>query len=646
MEDNRETAGQEDVQETLFARIYEGNIELPKSLGKDVRELSCLSFQEEQQVYLLREEGGRRSILKAAAGSRREFLKAEAAALRKFHFSFTPEIYGGFQENDHFYLWKEYIAGDTLYEKVEREGPLTEGEAGRLMLRLCGMLEQFHKCDPPLIHRDLKPQNIVVTPEENLFLIDLETVREYRQEAGFDTVFVGTRQTAAPEQYGFRQTDCRTDIYALGVICLYLLTECMDAQREGVLELLSPPFREIVKTCTKLDPRERYQNCGELKAAVRVAMSGDIPGKRRKKEKWRRAAAAAAIAAAGVCLFAGWRCWRYYQWKYGEYHFSSELIEQAVRTQLDREEGAITGEDLEYITFLRICGDEIMDGTIPHTSYCGYHAIDGNGVNSFGNIRSVEDCAHMKNLQTLILDRQRITDLSPLKGLPLVSVSLCANEITDIGPLSSCENLRELYLDETQLEDLSPLAGCSQLRTLDICSTGVTDLSPLKETELEALYAIDAQAGGLDALEGLPLKILDLDRVEGAEETAGQISTLERLTIRGYAFPDLEPILGLKNLSQLDLCGGEVESIEGLENFPHLTWLGIEDTKVADLTPLKDCEMLVDLSVLNSGAMEFEPLAACGNLKHLRCDEVQEPAVYKAVPEPWFEVEVLEREEE
>lgn len=647
--EKKETVTERDeAQELSFARVYEGKLELPQALHQKIKEVSCLSDREEQQVYLLEEESGRRSILKIARGDKGVFLETEAENLRKIYFSFIPQVYACFQENGRTFLWKEYIAGDTLYEKVEQGGPLSEDEAGEIMVRLCRMLEQLHKCTPPLIHRDLKPQNIVVTPERNLFFIDMETIREYRETAEYDTVFMGTRKTAAPEQYGFRQTDCRTDVYSLGIVCLYLLTGSMDVQKDTIMEMLSPPFRQIIKTCTKLDPRERYQNCGELQAALQVAKTGAVPGQPKKirKKNWIAAVAVADAAALALCFFVGRALWTSYQWENGEYHFASEFIEQAVRAQLGKERGPVTGAELELVNSLRICGDQILSQEAHHSSYMGYHSVDDMGVEGYGNIRSLEDCAHMKNLQTLVLDRQRITDLSPLEGLPLTFVSLCDNEISDVTPLAGCEYLRELYLDQTELEDLSQLTGFPQLNVLDISETRVTDLKPLEGLPLEMLIAQQIEVKNAEALVKLPLKTLHLIDGEQVEEAVGKIDTLQILTLPGYHSSTLEPLLGLKNITDLNLSYGKLGSIEGIEAFPGLRWLALEKTEVEDLSPLETCTGLESLSVINSDVMEFDVLNQLINLRNLDCDQVQEPLVYKAVPNPWFQISVYERNEE
>lgn len=101
--------------------------------------------------------------------------------LKEQLFSFLPEFKEYIEEENRGYLFREYIPGDTLWEKVNHQGPFKLQEANDIICRLCDMLTQFHEQEPPMIHRDIKPQNIVLTAEKNLFLIDLGTVREYKK---------------------------------------------------------------------------------------------------------------------------------------------------------------------------------------------------------------------------------------------------------------------------------------------------------------------------------------------------------------------------------------------------------------------------------------------------------------------------------
>lgn len=255
-------------QEERLRETYIQEQELPEKLRAKFHIVSCLSWREEQSVYLLEDREGTRSIIKRAKGKQKEALKREAQFLERLHFSFLPAFLSWNEEEDAGWLQRAYIPGDTLWELVERGEVFDAARAGKLLCRLCEIAGQLHRSDPPIIHRDFKPQNIVLTPEGNLFLIDLGTVRAYREGAPYDTEFMGTRKTAAPEQYGYRQTDGRADIYALGVLYLFLLTGSLDVQCPKNWELLDEHVCAVIWKCTKMDPDDRYQSCEELKKAV------------------------------------------------------------------------------------------------------------------------------------------------------------------------------------------------------------------------------------------------------------------------------------------------------------------------------------------------------------------------------------------
>ena len=115
----------------------------------------------------------------------------------------------------------------------------------------------------PVICRDLKAENVILTNEGEVKLIDFDIARIYQPGKSKDTVMMGTQGYAAPEQFGFGQTDARTDIYALGVLLNYMLVRDFPMEK-----LTEGKFKTIVLKCTKINPEDRYQNVDELKADI------------------------------------------------------------------------------------------------------------------------------------------------------------------------------------------------------------------------------------------------------------------------------------------------------------------------------------------------------------------------------------------
>lgn len=174
-----------------------------------------------------------------------------------------PRIYW-LEEKDHkLTVVEEWIQGETLEQKMERE-PLPEKEKKDIILQLCDALSWLHAARPSIIHRDLKPSNIMLTDDGVVKLIDYDASRIYQKNMTRDTQLLGTEGSAAPEQYGFGQSDKRTDIYALGVLIRQLFPDNRQMQR-------------IADRATKMDPDERYPDAEAVKRDICGEFRG-IPG--------------------------------------------------------------------------------------------------------------------------------------------------------------------------------------------------------------------------------------------------------------------------------------------------------------------------------------------------------------------------------
>lgn len=167
-------------------------------------------------------------VLKWGRKIQAEMLQNEMEILQKLTemgLTGIPKAYRIFEENGGVYFLREYIEGTPLSQMVMQKGGIQERELCKISLKICQAVENFQKLEDPMIHRDIKPENIVVTPTGETVFIDFGTMRSYKKDSQRDTFVVGTRGTAAPEQYGYRQTDQRTDVYAIGQTMLYMVTE-------------------------------------------------------------------------------------------------------------------------------------------------------------------------------------------------------------------------------------------------------------------------------------------------------------------------------------------------------------------------------------------------------------------------------------
>ena len=162
---------------------------------------------------------------------------------------------------------REYVEGVPL-DRYAHDNDLSERDIAKLCAGLCDILDYLHRLDPPLIHRDIKPQNVIVRDDGSVALIDFDIARTWREGSDTDTRFFGTVAYAPPEQYGFAQTDARADIYSLGVLLRYLLTGSPRANRNV---RVCRPLEKVIDKCTAFDPNNRYSDVGQVKRGLSKA---------------------------------------------------------------------------------------------------------------------------------------------------------------------------------------------------------------------------------------------------------------------------------------------------------------------------------------------------------------------------------------
>lgn len=225
-------------------------------------------------------DSGKRFVLKAIPRNGGD--SHDIFAQKNLLLSGLPQIHDVFHTDRYVYVVREFIEGVTLSEMVQGNGPLDEAEAVRLCISLCDSLAKLHHMSPPLVFRDVKPDNIVLTPSGEVKLIDTESIRTHDAEASTDTVYIGTEGYAAPEQYGYAQTDARTDVYGLGATLAYLLTgKKPERVSYGIKRVSSinlsctERISDIIDKCTAFHPDSRYQSIDDAKRDLTVLLIKD-----------------------------------------------------------------------------------------------------------------------------------------------------------------------------------------------------------------------------------------------------------------------------------------------------------------------------------------------------------------------------------
>lgn len=167
-----------------------------------------------------------------------------------------PRLLGVYEGIGHLVVIEEYIPGDTL-EAVLENGVLDENRALFIAEKLLLILSMLHKQERPIIHRDLKPSNVIINQEGEIYLLDMNVAKWYKEEEKQDTRLLGTMYYAAPEQlgYGFSASNTRTDIYALGVLLNVMLTGRIPKEEKA-----AGPIWNIIEKCIALNPEERYDD--------------------------------------------------------------------------------------------------------------------------------------------------------------------------------------------------------------------------------------------------------------------------------------------------------------------------------------------------------------------------------------------------
>lgn len=629
---------------------------LPEDMQEHWTVYECLKESEDSSTFLVKETAtGILCVLKWGRNRQTEFLRNEMEIMEKMadrKLSGIPKAYRIFEENGEVYLVREYIEGMSLAQMVLQKGGISEAEICRISRKICQTAEQFQNPDEPMIHRDIKPENIVVTPGGEVVFIDFGTMRSYKKDGSRDTFVVGTRGTAAPEQYGYTQTDQRTDVYAIGQTMLYMVSESYEMNQLSECAV-SRRMKKIIEKACSFEPDKRYGDAAQLRRAVEKCQANN------RKKVYKKAGAVLGLIAAGYILAIFSPDGTVIENKrietaeqsaaeeqiQAEITFREELIEEAVRKELGLSKtDKITASMLENVRKLRIVGKEILDDE--DTFWGEGRHVDGKD-SSFGSVRGnitdLSDLAQMVNLEELALCNQKIEDISGLKELPLKKLYLSKNMITDFSVLLNLIDLDTLCIMENPAENLSVIGECTGILRLNIQGMNLTDIDFLKNLSLDYLDMSNMEVEN-NIFEPLTeMKKLDTlcmcDVNEAAAETLSQMSTLKALFMWGDStiLENLKPLKGMTQLETLAFTT-QISSLEGIEQFPSLNFLSVSFSLVKDLSPVTGAKNLQVIDISNADIENFEPLFGHSGLTEVHCTEEQKEEIMKIDSSPDFEI--------
>jgi serine/threonine protein kinase len=583
-----------------FLAQFDSN-EFPKKILFDYEPLELLSVNERAKTFLLRRKAdGKKVIAKCYDKTIYNIKTTEFEFLRDLSHAGLSEFIGTFEDSRHLFVFHHYVEGVTLNRYVEDKKP-PDNEIIHIVVQLCDILTYLHNQTPPIIHRDIKPSNIIIN-EGKITLIDFGTSRRFDNKQKEDTLYLGTRGFAPPEQYGYAQTDSRADIYAVGILLLYLCSGNIDLK--NIQTISNKRFAAAIKKSTEFSPDNRYKSAAALKAAL--LNEGYF------KNNKLRFSIAACVLLIGAWSFAGDK---FFDSPHAlptkeetktmssaalsvPMKFESSLVEQAVRQILHKSAAEqITEDELLQIDQLLIAGNKPSSSIQEYYSNLSlFYQKDGSIKN--GDISILTDIEKMPNLIILCLPFQQITDISALKGMQMLEkLELNGNPIMDIGPLSELKTLQTISLQETRVADTTPLNALEKLRYININGNRCHGYEFLR-------YVGDIEY--LDLSFAAPEKIL--------------------------------PLLNGKMVRNFQFSYADLYSLAGFEKIVGLETLDIQKSRITDISAIKGITSLISVNLAENPIEDLSPLLALPNLRRAEFSRDMESKVNAQLQNAAFDI--------
>ncbi|MDR0898114.1 MAG: protein kinase [Oscillospiraceae bacterium] len=374
-----------------------------------------------------------------------------------------PKIVDFYENDESFFYSYEYIKGVTLTEAYE-SGLITTSAAVSITEKLCGIVSYLH--EKSLLHCDIKPDNILIHGNE-VFLIDFGIARVYDKNDGGETAVIGTAGFVTPE-LGYKKTDYRADVYALGMVLYYLLTGSADIKK--LPEAVSDKrLRAIINRAANYEVAKRYKTVAKFQNAL---------GKYVKGTAYRPLFITILAAGFILCFIAGClispivseRLTAYFgTTQTPVYVFSDPLIEQAIRISLGKTaDEPVYANELLSVEQLYMMGDQAFASTDEQEAYRN-SLLEVNKTPPYARFISFDDITACENLKKLHIQYNVLDNIDFLDGNRfLEELKLVNTNVTDIAPIKNLPQLFYLCLDDCPINDLSPIQDCLKLEQLTL----------------------------------------------------------------------------------------------------------------------------------------------------------------------------------
>ena len=342
------------------------SVPYPEGFLREYVIMECLAERNGIDTFLVQDGEGARYVAKCYDKATWS-IPDHDAILGALDHPGLPKTVSSFENESMSVAVRSYVEGVSL-DRYVLDNDLSEQEIVRICVQLCDILGYLHHRETPIIHRDIKPQNVIVKPDGSIVLIDFDIARVYRKGHDTDTYFFGTQAYAPPEQYGFSQTDARTDIYSLGVLLRFLLT---GSTRENRNVRVYRPLAKIIERCTAFAPKERYADVDQVKKAL-LAANPTSQGLRIA------GAVVAVLAAAALLAFAGVKIYEAATWS----PFNSDAIPSVLNDD-ERVDDAVAYMQGKYGTDLFDHPDDIATIGLLREILVELYGLDREYVYSF-----------------------------------------------------------------------------------------------------------------------------------------------------------------------------------------------------------------------------------------------------------------------
>jgi serine/threonine protein kinase len=461
--------------------------------------------------------------------------------LKSLNFHGLPKIIDYYETPKSFIYSYEYINGITLTDAYE-SGMITMSGAAAITAKLCTIVSYLHS--KSILHCDIKPDNILIN-KNDVFLIDFGIAHFYNKHIGSETALIGSQGYVSPE-LGYKKTDYRSDVYAIGMVLYYLLTGSSDI-KELHKKVNDRTLRSIVSRAASYEVGRRYKTASKLQSVLTNYLSG------RTYHPLRTVLTGLAFVLfflAGVIIYPviSEKISTQIDQSAAEiYIFSDPIIEQAIRLNLGKSaDEPVYPYELLGVESIYIAEDRAFASSDEHFAYLD-EMIQSNISPQFSKFVSTVDLAACKNLK---------------------DVNIQFNALEDISFFERNVHIRDLNLNNTNVNDISVIRNFPMLKVLGVSGCPISDLSPIKDcTAIQYIYLDHVYADNFDfTVKGRTYSEIGLNYVNYQKFMPALSGiTVKILRMDGCGITGFDEFTDVKVTEFLGLSNNNLTSTDGAE---------------------------------------------------------------------------------